>query len=54
VLPLRRDNNVVLEAQPFFIPKYSEETKFESFAEDMEKAEAEFLKNLQNDDVKKQ
>ena len=54
VLPLRRDNNIVLEAQPFFIPKYSEETKFESFAEDMEKAEAEFLKNLQNDDVKKQ
>lgn len=53
VLPLRRDNNIVLEAQPFFIPKYSEETKFESFAEDMEKAEAEFLKNIKDGDVDK-
>ena len=53
VLPLRRDNNIVLEAQPFFIPKYSEETKFESFAEDMEKAEAEFLKNIKDGNVDK-
>lgn len=53
VLQLRRDNNIVLEAQPFFIPNYSEETDYESFVKNMEDAEAEFLKNIKDGDVDK-
>lgn len=46
VLRLRRDSNIVLESVPFFIPNYSEETEFESFVENMEKAETEFLESV--------
>ena len=45
-LRLRRDSNIVLETIPFFIPEYSEETEYESFVKDMEKAETEFIERV--------
>jgi 5-methylcytosine-specific restriction endonuclease McrBC regulatory subunit McrC len=46
ILRLRRDSNIVLETIPFFIPEYSEETEYESFVKDMEKAETEFIERV--------
>lgn len=46
ILRLRRDSNIVLETIPFFLPEYSEETEYESFVKDMEKAETEFIERV--------